>query len=200
MDKTNKLHLGIFLLIGIVMSISLISAEVQTLDSVQQFDCVTLKQKYANSTYSNITTISYPNDTQIISNYAMSGSNGNWYYQFCDTGQMGAYEYCTRTDVDGVATDACIKFEVTPDGFTGTLGFYFLILGLSAGIIILGFALKDAPITILGSLGLYFIALYILFNGIAGMKDPVYTWALGLIVLGLAFYISTKSAHELIED
>lgn len=109
-----------------------------------------------------------------------------------------------RHDV-GYESDGCEKsgasyFEVTPDGFTGTLGFFFIILILSFGVIVLGLSIKDAPVTILGSLGLYFLAIYILFNGIDGLRDPVYTWALGLITLGIAMYISIRSAYELIVD
>jgi hypothetical protein len=194
----NKILLT--LLVMTLFSFNLVSSEVQSLDDVAQFDCVSLSQKYANSTYSNITTITYPNGTQQIVNWVMTGSNGIWNYNFCNTEQLGGYEYCTRTDVDGFNTDVCIDFAVTPDGFSDTLGFYFLILILSVGVIVLGFSMKDAIITILGSFGLYFISLYILFNGIDGMKDPIYTWAIGLILLGLAMYISIRSTYELIVD
>jgi len=91
-------------------------------------------------------------------------------------------------------------YNITPSGFTGTLGFYILILILSFGVIILGFGLQDAVIVILGSFGLYFIGLYILFFGLDGMKDPVYTWAIGLIILMLAAYISIRSAVELLNE
>jgi hypothetical protein len=89
---------------------------------------------------------------------------------------------------------------VTPSGFVGTLGFYFIILILSLGIIVFGISIRDPIITILGSLGLYFIGLYIILFGIDGFKDPVYTWALGIIILFLAAYISGKSAWEMIID
>jgi hypothetical protein len=188
------------LLVLTLFSLTFISAGASSLDDVAQFDCVSLSQKYANSTYSNVTTLTYPNGTQQVVNWAMSGSNGIWYYNFCDTSQIGSYEYCTRTDVDGEDVDVCIDFEVTPDGFSNNVGFYFLILILSGGLVVFGLGMKDAIITILGSFGLYFISLYILFNGIAGMKDPIYTWAIGLILLGLAMYISIRSTYELIVD
>ncbi len=204
MDKTNKLPMTnktLILLFGIMLlSLTFVNAEVPTLDDVKPFACASLSQKYGNSTYSNVTTIRYPNDTTQTVNWIMTGGNGIWDYEFCDTEQMGTYEYCTRTDVDGIDTDVCVNFEVTPGGFRDTLGFYFLILILSAGVIVFGFAIRDAPITILGSFGLYYIGLYILFYGIAGMKDPVYTWAIGIIILMLAAYISIRSAYELIVD
>ena len=93
-----------------------------------------------------------------------------------------------------------LYYEVTGDGVNNSLGFYAIIILISMGIIVLGFAMTDAPITILGSFGLYFVSIYILFNGIAGTKDPVTTWGMGIILLGMAMYISTRSAYELIVD
>lgn len=90
-------------------------------------------------------------------------------------------------------------YEITPTGFTGTLGFFVLILLLSFGVIILGFYIQDAIIVILGSFGLYFVGIYILFFGLDGIKDPVYTWAIGLLTLVLAAYISIRSAYESME-
>lgn len=108
-----------------------------------------------------------------------------------------AGEVACNTSVNGGGLS--FPFEVTPSGFTGSAVFYFIILILSFGIIILGFSKNDAPIVILGSFGLYFVGLYILFFGIDGIKDAVYTWAIGIIVLMLASYISLKSSSELIE-
>ncbi len=44
------------------------------------------------------------------------------------------------------------------------------------------------------------MGLYILFFGLDGIRDPVYTWAIGIIILMLAAYISLRSAYELIID
>ena len=109
----------------------------------------------------------------------------NYYYNvYCFTPQLGGHS-------------SSILY-VTPTGFANLQGFYILILVISAGIIVLGFVLKDPPLVILGSFGLYFIGLYILFNGIVGVKDLVTTWAIALIILGVAFYISVKASWELI--
>ena len=108
--------------------------------------------------------------------------------------------------VDMICADGSLKgsetlyYEVTGDGVNNSLGFYAIIILISLGIIVLGFAMTDAPITILGSFGLYFVSLYILFNGIAGTKDPVTTWGIGIILLGMAMYVSTRSAYELVVD
>ena len=88
--------------------------------------------------------------------------------------------------------------QVTGSGLNDNFWFYVIVIGLSLGVIIIGFNMEDPIITIFGSFGLYFLGLYILFNGIAGVKDLVTTWAIGIIMLGIAAYVSIRSAHELI--
>jgi len=167
---------------------------------VKQRDCIDLYNYCPSCSYINITAIKYPNGTWETMNVNATKVGNNYIYNFCRTAQIGEYKYTNCGDKDGVEECENIIFNSTPSGFEGTMGFYFLILILSAGVIILGFSIKDAPVVILGSFGLYFIGLFILFNGIDGIRDPVYTWALGIIVLMLAAYISIRSAYELIVD
>lgn len=108
--------------------------------------------------------------------------------------------------VDMICVDGSLKgaetfwMQITGDGFHNNIWFYVLIIFFSFGVMALGFYLSDAPIVILGTFGLYFLGLYILMYGIAGIKDTTTTWGLGLVVLGLAFYISSKSAYELVDN
>jgi len=105
---------------------------------------------------------------------------------------------CDNTADYGAST---FEYEVTPTGDSSGSGWFLLIvIGLSFGIMILGFKLLDPSIVILGTFGLYFVSFYVLFYGIQGVKNTTTTWAVGLVLLGLAFYISTKSAYELITD
>ena len=112
----------------------------------------------------------------------------------------GRYSYlinCNDSRIGGFIEQG---FDVTTTGFSSKSTYYFLIIILSFGVIIFGLIIKDAPVTILGTFGLYFFGLYVLFNGIDGIKDGVTTWAFGIIILGLAFYFSTRSAYELIVE
>lgn len=189
----------IMFLLTVLFLVGLVSAEVSSLGNFKMAECVEVLQTCANCSYVNITSITHPDSTVSLTDTVMTKSGFRYNYTYCDTNEIGQFTVAGVGDVDGIDTVFAYSFGVTPSGFTGTLGFYFLILILSLGIMVLGFFLKDAPIVILGSLGLYFIGLYILFNGIDGIRDPVYTWALGLIVLGVAFYISSKATFELIE-
>jgi hypothetical protein len=65
---------------------------------------------------------------------------------------------------------------------------------------IAGFKLTDPTITMFGTFGLYFLAIYILRFGIVGMKDVTTTWAIGLITLGVAMYVSARIGLEIINS
>jgi len=174
-----------------------------------------------NATSCNWTYIQYPDNTKTMAGITMTRSGTNYYVTVLSTNFSQLGSTCmgiTCMDANSDYETGTVCREVTPDGFVGTLGFYILILLLSGGIMVLGFWKEDAPIVILGSFGLYFIGLYILFFGIVGLKDVTYTciglyilffgivglkdvtytWALGIIVLMLAAYISIRSAYELI--
>jgi len=175
------------------------SSAVGDIGTVKQFDCIDIYNECPTCSYIHLTAIKYPNVTTTTMDITMTKTGNNYEYQFCDTGVIGDYSYTTCGDKNGHETCELITFVVTPSGFIGTLGFYVLVLVLSLGIMILGFALRDAVIVILSSFGLYFVGLYVLFFGIDGFRDPIYTWAIGIIILMLAAYISIKSALELLE-
>jgi len=112
----------------------------------------------------------------------------------------GLYKVDMACDDGTNAGSSTMYVQVTGSGFNNTFSFYILVLVFSLGFILMGFYKEDATLTLLGSFGLYFLALYILFNGLADMKDVTTTWAIGLITLGAAMYISVRSAHSLIVD
>jgi hypothetical protein len=130
----------------------------------------------------------------------MQKNGENYNYTFCNTNEIGTYIITTCGDVNGIKTCVDYDFEVTPNGFINNPTFSWLILILSLGIIVLGLWKEDIPITILGDFGLYFFGINTLFYGINGMKDTVTTWGLGIIVLGVAFYISIRAGMEYLNE
>ena len=163
-------------------------------------DCMSLFQTCDSCSYVNVSSVIHPDGKITSINSAMTKGGQDYNYTFCDTTQNGLYIYNVCGDKAGGFDCEEIQFEITPSGaIRGNPTFYFIILALSLGIIVFGLFMRDAPITILGSFGLYFFGIYLLFYGIDGIKDGVTTWAFGLIVLGLAFYISARSTYELIE-
>ncbi len=114
---------------------------------------------------------------------------------FTSNGEYSALVVCNATDIAGFSS---FGFDVTPTGLSDIFDFYIIVLLISAVLIIWGFIIKDPWVIIFGTFGLYFIGLYIMLNGIVGIKDMVTTWAIALILLGVAAYISFKAAQEVV--
>lgn len=114
---------------------------------------------------------------------------------FSQPASFGYLFECNSTSI-GVGGSVAIGFEVTPTGLDDTYTFYVIILLITAVLLIWGFSIRDPWVIIFGTFGLYFSGLYIILNGIVGIKDMVTTWAIGLILLGLAAYLSIRAAQE----
>lgn len=189
----------IIILIGIIL-IGVVSS-FDSIGTYEPFEDIELYQTCNNCTYCNWTSIKSP-ESVLYTNINTTQS-GTYYYSTLNgnnTGTIGEYVYCYDCGNAIESSTGCLSFEITPTGSNRNPTFYFMILLLSFGVIIFGLWMKDEPITIFGTFGLYFLSFYILFYGIDGVKDTTTTWAFGLITLGIAMYISTKATYELIID
>ena len=210
--KEHRTSIGFLLSLCLLFSFSFVSAAIDTSDVTDVFEvnenieynkpCVNNGTWCTASATCNYTF--YDRDNTIRTNNALAtnvGSNGAsiWQYNIShdDTGLYKVDMVCLDGGLKGSTT---FYYEVTGSGNNDSIGFFVIILLVSFGLIILGLSLPDAVVTIFGSFGLYFVSLYTLFNGIAGTKDATTTWAIGLILLGIAMYVSARSAYELIVD
>lgn len=115
------------------------------------------------------------------------------------TGELGDYDYdifCTNGNLNKTES---FSFTITPTGNDGLLGFYFLIILLSYGVMIFGAWKHDITITLLGTLALYFVGIWVLFFGIDVFKNYL-TDAFAFITIGVAAYLSIVMANEYIID
>lgn len=196
----NKILISLFF--GILFISLASAASTSDFPPHQQFTDYDLTISSNNGTSCTWTYLQYSNGSQIIHNLGLTKSGTTFSTtvhsnNYSDLGETTHGVSCT----DGVSFETGSKtINVTPDGLMDTIGFFFLVLILSLGIMILGFSLRDAIIVTLGTFGFYFLGLRVLFYGLDGVKDPVYTWAIGIIILAVAFYISTKSTYEMIVD
>ena len=207
--KEHKTSIGFLLSLCLLFTFSLVGAAATASDVFKVNELIEYNKPCVNNgtwcsaaTTCNYTFYNMDNSIR-LNNVAATNVGGDgasiWQYNLSHS-ETGLYKVdlaCIDGSQMGFTT---LYYEVTGAGVTDSLGFYIIIFALSFGVIILGFAMKDPPITILGSFGLYFVALYILFNGIAGTKDPTTTWAIGLITLCIAMYVSIRSSYELIVD
>lgn len=191
----------ITIIIALLLVSPIILAEGEECDGVylgtfQQYSEIALKQICDTCTYVTISTITFPNSTIINVDENMTRSGVNYNYSFSSTGSLGYYYYDVFGDKDNEIRTETFCFNITPSGFVGTIGFYVLILVLSLGIIILGYSVQDAWVVMLGAFGFVLFGLFVLFYGIDGLKDAVYTWGIGIITLMLGAYFLIRGALE----
>ena len=141
----------IALLFGLLLifNINLISGEQQTLKGIKQGECATIPQSHPNATSINITKIRFPNDTENYTVIPMITDNGfNFYYNFCNTTQVGEYVVTTCGNGDGVITCMDFDFPVTLSGedrnMTVIIADIFIILAISLLIFVLHSKYKKA--------------------------------------------------------
>ena len=130
----------ILLTLLLVLFLPFISAEVQTLGTFHQGECVTLIQTCPNCTYINITSVLYPNSSPALGEVSMSGTGTIFTYEFCDTSIIGQYIVNGIGDIDGLDTTWVYDFLITPTGKLFSLGdiliyAFFLILCLCLSVI-----------------------------------------------------------------
>ena len=186
----KKIYLSLLLLFLFI--IPLVNAQLGTF---KQNDCVTIKT-ITNATSANISTISYPNGGIAVNNTEMSKVGSSFTYVFCNTSQIGYYVY-DYTDSEGYYY--VNNFEISPSGFTGTLGFYIILLVVLALVITLGFSIKEGWFVVIGGMGLIILGLYSINNGIAGFRDMFMTWAISLFLIGTGTFLAIKSTLEMMD-
>ena len=194
-ETSNTMKISLLLVLVMVFSLTVVAAE--SFPSQKVNEQFSFCQICSDATYITLSSVESPSSTNFTNVNMSSMGSGSFCYNHTPT-EIGLYSF--RGISDGCVKSYAVNVDVTPSGDKDNLGFFFLVLVLSGGVIVLGLSIRDAPITILGSMGFYFLGLYVLFYGINGMKDTVYTWAIGLIILGLAMYVSIRSAYELIVD
>jgi len=114
-----------------IFLITLTSAE-SNLGTFKQNDCIDLKQTCDNCTYINISSITYPNSTQIILNKQMTKEGIDYIYSLCNTSTLGIYKYTTFGDKDGTTKTEVITFTITYSGNDLDTQKAILYLGLIA--------------------------------------------------------------------
>ena len=191
----KKLFPLIFLLI--LFNLNFVLA-LDDLGTYKQNSCIRVAQTCATCSYVNISSISnsYNNDTKVSNVMMTSFGNGEWFYNFCDTDEIGRYDVRGKGDLEGTATSFATYFEVTPSGFKGTLGFYIVLILFCAGVIILGFSIGEAWFVVLGGLALVMLGIYSINYGIVGFRDMFMTWAIGLFEIAVGSILAIGSAIQ----
>jgi len=178
-----------------VLLISVVSASCPPHKQTTDFSAVAISN---NATACNVSYIQYPDNSILYINGEMEKNDNSFNYtisfgNFTRIGETYVGIKCTDGLTEEVGT---ICRNVTPSGFTNTLGFYFIMLSISAGLVFMGFKIEDNWVIVLGGFAIVFVGLFVLFYGIDIIKDTIYTWAMGIIILMTGAYFSVRGAME----
>lgn len=195
--QLKNLYFWTFFILGIMTMVIPVSAE----STAKQNNPISLIQTCNNCTYCNITKILNPNKVVFFNNLNMTkdGSSYNFTLNSTYTNQIGVYEwyYDCGNGID--SSTGILTFEITPTGYSNNLVLFYIIMFLFPwGLFLLGLWKRDMTIAILGTIGFYLIALYLLLYGINGTKDMLSN-GIGIIHLGIAFYTSIRYTLESID-
>lgn len=202
-EKGKVVLLMFFLVLFTIPLASAVENEVSYL--IKQLETFDLKNEcFNNNTFCSSAavcniTIFDPKGGLTVDNKVMTNQNNfhNYTISATDlnlTGDYSARQIC----FDGVRKgEEPFLIRVTPTGEEGLLGFYFLIIILSYGVMLFGVFKQDITVTLLGTFSLYFVGIFMLFFGLDVFKNYL-TNAFALITLGVAAYMSVIMANEYI--
>lgn len=177
-----------------------LAQEQQTTGPFKQNKCVALTQICANCTYVNITQINIPgNNTQILSNQLVMTKVDTVYNysNFCITGNLGRHIINWKADPNGEQAVGAWEFYITTTGYDIPIALQFLFISIIYFLLWLGIYKKDITITLLATLGLYFVGIWLLLFGFNIYRTNI-TEAFAWINLAVAFYLSLIMANEYI--
>jgi hypothetical protein len=188
------------LLLMLSLSIFFIGLASAGLGTYKQNTCVDIRV-LANCSSVNLTEINDGSNTFII-NQPMELIGGQTFnYSFCNTSKIGTYSYSWNNPCVDCSQDNCgNSFEVTPSGFTGSLGFYIVILILLVGLIVLGFAAQEYWFLVLAGLGFIMLGIYSINNGVAGFRDTFMTYGIGIFEIGVGAVLSIGAAWNKLDS
>ena len=159
-------------------------------------DCIDITTTCANCTYSNITSIEYPNGTGTILEHSMTENEIRYSYNTCNhTNLLGEYIIFGHYDLNGIDTvwentyDITLNGNERPEGIVKVLFFaFFLILLfwiLLSFLKVLGHW-KDLEVDIIDlatTIGIYLVIFAFQYLAINYLGDPVINDLMGLMVV-----------------
>ena len=136
MKLNNNMKQYVTLMFGFMIALILVQSASALLGTYQEETDVDLIQTCNNCTYCNLTSIKYPNGTNILTNVEMiqDGTYFNYLLDGGNTSTVGTYTYyydCgngVESRTGGIDFEVTITGDETPEGSSYILGAIFLIV------------------------------------------------------------------------
>lgn len=196
--KTTNINL-IIIFISIITLSSFASA-VGDIGLVKQGDCIELYNYCPTCSFINLTIIQFPDGSISNMNEAMTKTNNDYNYTFCDTILLGKYSYTTCGDKAGEETCEDISFESTPSGRGGSsnIAFVIILIVIIYSVTLISFFGRNMPLSILTGMLMTFFGVWIIRNGIVIYRDNLTNY-FGYVTIAIGAMIAIISAIALID-
>jgi len=184
---------GIFLL-------SLATASIANLGTVQQNDCINLIQTCPDCSYNNITSIAYPNRTTnaLSIEKEMTKDGTEYNYTFCNTSALGTYLVNGKGDTDGSDTWNYM-FDVTTTGGTSNTIIPIFLLVAASILFVSGITLKSPPFGFFAGVLFIMVGMYLMIYGFGDIAD-LYTQAFALVTLGFGMITAVLAGYSWLDE
>ena len=192
--KMNQKYVFIVLL-AIILAGTILPLASASLGTYQQNSCVDIKT-ILNTTAANISSLSWPNSTAIITNRVMNKTGYTFNYTFCSTRVEGTYVY---DYVDAIGNVYVNNFIVTPTGDTTSNTFFVVFCIISVVLLLLAYVFKNTVFAFLSGLAFLVTGVYTMINGF-GDVTTTYTYIVAVIIIGLGAILAITSALDFMDE
>lgn len=189
----------LFLIIGIFL-ISFVTASISDLGTFKQGSCINIPQTCPDCTYNNISKITMDGESNTVLGEVVMQKDDTYYnYTFCNTTLVGEYTINGYGDEGGTKDTWEYKFKITPSGNSSNEVLYIVLILIIYGITFVGFFGKNEIITLLGSLAMIWLGIYLINEGIIIYRDWI-TNGIAYLTIGLAAYFGFMAGYSLYKD
>jgi len=165
-----------------------------------KIQCLNNGSYCASTAVCNIT-VAYPNNSLLVNNRPMTNQVAYHNYTLAPqfTLTTGTYDANVICNDGNIKPTVQFSYDITPSGTTNLVGFYFLAIILSLGLVIVGLWQKSITITMFGTFGLTMFGFWVLNYGFDIYKNFM-TDSIALVILGLAGFLGIVMGLEYIQD
>jgi len=183
------------LMLILILSVLMISFTSAFLGTIKENECVNIKT-ILNTTSVNISSISYPNSTIIITEQPMTKVGHTFNYSFCNTNTIGIYIYDYYDSEGNVYVN---DFEITSTGKSSNnkIPIYLLISGLV--LLILGYLFESPPIGFFSGILFILVGTFLMIYGFENITD-LYTRGFALVIIGFGMTISFLAGYSWLDE
>ena len=175
----------------------MISFTSASLGTFKSGSCVDIKT-ILNTSAVTISSINYPNSLSALRIKSMSKNGLTFNYTFCDTYNLGIYNYDYNDTEGNVYVNS---FEITSSGISSSNvnTYFWILIILTWGVAFIGFFGKNVWVTVIGGMGMIIFGIYILTQGITIYENWI-TQAISYFSMGLGAFFMIYSLVEYIEE